>query len=233
MTGNLMPVTIDAPQIRTFHPRRGRMGTLAADALVRLWPEAGFDIDGTRKLDRERLFGRWAPLVLEIGSGMGDATITMAAADPGRDYLAADVHTPGLGHLLAQAEARGLTNVRAARGDALELLRDGIAAGELDAIHVFFPDPWPKARHHKRRIISPERVALMRGRLRDSGTLHTATDSLEYADHMLEVLARDGGLTNAYERFAPRPATRPVTKFERRGIEAGRTIADCLFIRTA
>jgi tRNA (guanine-N7-)-methyltransferase len=206
------------------------MGTLAADALVRLWPEHGFDIDG-HPFDREQLFGRRAPLVLEIGSGMGDATITMAAADPGRDYLAVDVHTPGLGTLLASAEAARLANVRAARGDALELLRDGIGPGELDAIHVFFPDPWPKARHLRRRIVSPERVALMRDRLRIGGTLHTATDWADYADGMLEVMTADPGLATAYDGFAPRPDSRPVTKFERRGAEAGRNITDCIFRR--
>jgi tRNA (guanine-N7-)-methyltransferase len=206
------------------------MGTRAADALERLWAERGFDIDG-RPFDRERIFGRRAPLVLEIGSGMGDATITMAAADPQRDYLAVDVHTPGLGHLLAQAEACEVDNVRAARGDALELLRDGIGAGTLDAIHVFFPDPWPKARHGKRRIISPERVTLMRDRLRVGGVLHTATDSADYAEHILEVLTGELGLANVYAGYAPRLETRPVTKYERRGTEAGRTIADCIFVR--
>jgi tRNA (guanine-N7-)-methyltransferase len=226
-------VTIDAPPIRTFHPRRGRMGTTQADALTRLWPTRGFDIDGTRRFDKAMSFGRRAPLVLEIGSGMGDATIAMAAADPERDYLAVDVHTPGLGSLLAKADALGLQNVHAARGDALELLRDGIDPGELDAIHIFFPDPWPKARHHKRRIIQPARVALMRDRLRIGGILHTATDWIEYAGHMLDVLTIDAGLANCYDGFAPRRPERPVTKYERRGTDAGRPIADCVFERTA
>jgi len=205
------------------------MGPTQTDALARLWPRYGFDIDGTRDFDRSA-FGRHAPLVLEIGSGMGDATITMAAADPERDYLAVDVHTPGLGNLLALAEAGGLTNVRAARGDALELLA-GLEAASVDAIHVFFPDPWPKARHHKRRIISPARVAVMRDRLRPGGVLHTATDWDDYAADMLEVLGADPGLRNRHEGYAPRPAGRPVTKYERRGVEAGRTIRDLVFTR--
>ncbi|HEY2794431.1 MAG TPA: tRNA (guanosine(46)-N7)-methyltransferase TrmB, partial [Micromonosporaceae bacterium] len=215
--------------IRTFHPRRGRIGTGAADALARLWDQQGFTIDG-RAFDRDGLFGRRAPLVLEIGSGMGDATLSMAAADPDRDYLAVDVHTPGLGALLAGAEAAGLTNIRAARGDALELLADHLGSGELDAIHLFFPDPWPKARHHKRRIISPERVALMRDRLRVGGTLHAATDWADYAADMVDVLGADPHL-----RGGPtaRPAWRPMTKYERRGIQAGRTIHDLIYIRTA
>ncbi len=209
------------------------MGTTQADALSRLWSERGFDVDETERVvfDPIAMFGRVAPLVLEIGSGMGDATITMAAADPDRDYLAVDVHTPGLGNLLAHAEESGLANVAAARGDALELLQHSLAPGTLDAIHVFFPDPWPKARHHKRRIIQPARVALMRDRLRIGGLLHTATDWPDYAEQMLEVLSADGSLLNAHEGFAPR-GERPITKYERRGTAAGRPIHDCEFIRS-
>ena len=208
------------------------MGTTQADALARLWATRGFDIDASTVFDRRALFGRTAPIVLEIGSGMGDATITMAAADPDRDYLAVDVHTPGLGSLLARAETLGLRNVRAARGDAVELLRHGIEPGSLDAIHVFFPDPWPKARHHKRRIVSPATVALMRDRLAIGGVLHTATDWADYAEQMLDVLGADAGLRNVHDGFAPRPAHRPVTKYERRGTEAGRIIRDCVFTRS-
>jgi tRNA (guanine-N7-)-methyltransferase len=209
------------------------MGTTQADALARLWADRGFDVDETGRtvFDQLALFGRTAPLVLEIGSGMGDATIAMAAVDPARDYLAVDVHTPGLGNLLAQAEAHGLRNVGAARGDALELLDRCIEPGTLDAIHVFFPDPWPKARHHKRRIIQPERVALMRDRLRIGGLLHTATDWPDYAEQMLQVLGADGSLLNAHEGYAPR-GERPITKYERRGTAAGRPIHDCEFIRS-
>ena len=222
-----------APHIRTFHPRRGRMGAVRADALARLWPEGGYDIDpaGT-PLDPVALFGRSAPLVLEIGCGMGEATAAMAAADPDRDYLAADVHTPGLANLLALAERNALGNVRAARGDAVELLRDLMKPGSLDAVHVFFPDPWPKARHHKRRIVRPEVVALIRERLVPGGLLHCATDWPPYAEQMLEVLGADPGLRNAHDGYAPRPAGRPVTKFERRALTAGREIADLVFART-
>jgi tRNA (guanine-N7-)-methyltransferase len=208
------------------------MGTTQADALVRLWLTRGLDIDAATRFDPEAVFGRQAPLVLEIGSGMGDATIAMAAADPDRDYLAVDVHTPGLGSLLAQAEALGLHNVRAARGDAVELLREGIAPGLVDAIHVFFPDPWPKARHHKRRIIGPSTVAVMRDRLTIGGLLHTATDWADYGEQMLDVLGSDPGLRNCYDGFAPGPGQRPETKYERRGLAAGRIIRDCVFTRT-
>lgn len=209
------------------------MGTTQADALARLWATRGLDIDPSTVFDRRAMFGRDAPVVLEIGSGMGDATIAMAAVDPDRDYLAIDVHTPGLGSLLAQSEALGLTNVRAARGDAVELLRHGITSGALAAIHVYFPDPWPKARHHKRRIVSPATVAMMRDRLALAGVLHTATDWADYAEQMLEVLGADPGLRNLHDGYAPRPSHRPVTKYERRGTDAGRIIRDCVFTRTA
>jgi tRNA (guanine-N7-)-methyltransferase len=209
------------------------MSPTAADALVRLWAARGFDIDETtpRDLDRGALFGRRAPLVIEIGCGMGEAMLAMAAADPERDYLGVDVHTPGLGAMLARAERDGIGNVAVARGDAVELLLHGIRPGSLDAINVFFPDPWPKARHHKRRIIRPEIVALMRDRLRPGGVLHTATDWVHYAEQMLDVLAADPGLCNTADGYAPRPGDRPLTKFERRGIAAGRSIHDLVFVR--
>jgi len=211
------------------------MSPTASDALSRLWEARGFDIDDAApaSLDRVALFGRRAPLVLEIGCGMGDATIAMAAVDPGRDYLAVDVHTPGLGTLLARAERAGLGNVAAARGDALVLLRHGVEPASLDAIHVFFPDPWPKARHHKRRIIAPEPVALMRERLRPGGVLHTATDWAGYADQMIEVLAADPELREVSAVSGERPPHRPITKYERRGIAAGREIRDFVFVRGA
>jgi tRNA (guanine-N7-)-methyltransferase len=210
------------------------MSPTAADALARLWAQRGFDIDETTpvELDRAALFGRQAPLVIEIGCGMGEATLAMAAADPGRDYLGIDVHTPGLGAMLARAEIDGIRNLAVARGDAVELLRHGIRSSSLDAIHVFFPDPWPKARHHKRRIIRPEIVALMRDRLRPGGVLHAATDWVHYAEQMLDVLMADPGLGNTADGYALRPAGRPPTKFERRGIAAGRAIHDLVFVRT-
>jgi tRNA (guanine-N7-)-methyltransferase len=230
------PPSTPAPglHIRTFHPRRGRIGSTRADALARLWPTRGYEIDPTGpRFDAAALFGRRAPLVLEIGCGMGEATAAMAAADPGRDYLGADVHTPGLANLLALAERGGLDNVRAARGDAVELLRDLLEPGALDAVHVFFPDPWPKAKHHKRRIVRPDVVALIRGRLRPGGVLHCATDWAPYAQEMLRVLTADPGLRDTHAGFAPRPAVRPVTKFERRALDAGRGVFDLVFERRA
>lgn len=222
-----------AAHIRTFHPRRGRIGAVRADALARLWPTHGFDIEpGGAPFDPAALFGRTAPLVLEIGCGMGDATAAMAAHDPGRDYLGADVHTPGLANLLAIAERDGLRNVRAARGDALELLRDLLAPGSLDAVHLYFPDPWPKTRHHKRRIVRPDAVALIGDRLRPGGTLHCATDWAEYAERMLEVLRADPALHNTVTAgYCARPAARPVTGYERRALRDGREIFDLCFVK--
>ncbi|WP_407951901.1 tRNA (guanosine(46)-N7)-methyltransferase TrmB [Plantactinospora veratri] len=229
-------------QIRTFHPRRGRLSGRHLDALDRLWSSYGLTVpipghsdNGERpaghRLDLVELFGRTAPVVLEIGSGMGDATVAMAAADPGRDYLAVEVHTPGIANLLALTERHGLTNVRIARGDALDLVRHLLPADRLDAVHVFFPDPWPKPRHHKRRLIQPGHVALLRSRLVPGGTLHCATDWPEYAESMRETLTADPELVNLHPGFAPRPAHRPVTKFERRGAAAGRPIRDLIFRR--
>jgi tRNA (guanine-N7-)-methyltransferase len=206
------------------------MGERQRDALDRLWPAYGVTI-GEQPLDPAALFGRRMPIVLEIGSGMGDATAEMAAADPDRGYLAVEVHTPGIASLLALIEAQGLTNVRIARGDALELVRHQLASNSLDAVHVFFPDPWPKARHHKRRLIQPDHVELLRSRLVSGGTLHCATDSAGYAEAMLETLTADPLLVNAYDGYAPRPAHRPLTKFEQRGIEAGRPVFDLMFRR--
>lgn len=224
---SLDPVTTHHTQITTFYPRRGRVSARHEDALTRLWPAFGVDIRGQR-LDLGHLFGRQAPVVLEIGSGMGEATVAMAAADPGRDYLAVEVFPPGLGNLLARVEEAGLANVRVARGDALDLLREMIAPEALDAIHILFPDPWPKARHHKRRLIQPDHVALLRTRLRPGGVLHCATDWPHYAAQMLEVLGADPELRGG---VVARPGHRPVTKFERRGMEAGRPITDLTFKR--
>ncbi|MET0789135.1 MAG: tRNA (guanosine(46)-N7)-methyltransferase TrmB [Cellulomonas sp.] len=242
--------------LRTFHPRRAPLGREREEALRDLWPRFGFSVHDARSpmprtsdglLDAVELFGRSAPLVLEIGSGMGETTVAMAAADPTRDYLAVEAHLPGVANLLGLVDRAGLTNVRVAHGDALDLVRTALPVAPdeparaarsphregcaLDAVHVFFPDPWPKARHHKRRLVQPSHVALLRSRLRLGGTLHCATDWVDYADAMLEVLTGDPGLENTADGFAPRPPDRPVTKFEQRGLELGHEVRDLVFRR--
>jgi len=216
------------PPIRTFHPRRGRMSARHADARAALWPAYGLTVtDGDRTpLDLAALFGRVAPVVLEIGFGMGESLATTAAADPARDHLGVEVHTPGIGNLLALVGEQGLTNVRVAHGDAMQLVHR-IAPGALDAVQVFFPDPWPKARHHKRRLIRPANVALLRDRLRPGGRLHCATDWPDYAAAMVETLDRDPGL----RRVTDGRGARPETRFERRGALAGRPITDLTYVR--
>ena len=199
------------------------------EAHTALWPRFGFTVeDGDRTpLDLPALFGRTKPVVLEIGFGMGESLAAMAAADPGRDHLGVEVHTPGIGNLLALVREQGLANVRVARGDAMELVHK-ISPGTLDAVHVFFPDPWPKARHHKRRLIRPDNVALLCDRLRPGGLLHCATDWPHYAAAMTETMEADPGLVVVGDDRAGRPAT----KFERRGTAAGRQITDLRYART-
>jgi tRNA (guanine-N7-)-methyltransferase len=219
-------------RIRSFTPRRSRVTNAQRDALERLWPRWGLEVDGRGRLDLDALFdGR--PVVLEIGFGMGEATAEMAAADPGTGILAVDVHTPGQGNLLRLAELRGLTNVRVANGDALILLREMLAPATLAGIRVFFPDPWPKKRHHKRRIIQPEFVELAASRLVPGGTLHCATDWEPYAESMLEVLTAGPWLVNTVPGggYAPRPAHRPLTRFERQGLAKGHVVHDLVFAR--
>lgn len=209
--------------------------------MATLWPSLGFSVHDDAEgappltaagtLDLPALFGRRAAVVVEIGSGMGEAVAAMAEADPARDYLAVEAHLPGIAHLLGLVDAHGLTNVRVAHGDALDLLRRRVPEEALDAVHIFFPDPWPKAKHHKRRIIAPVHVALLRSRLTPGGTLHCATDWAPYAAVMLETLTADPELVNAHDGFAPRPAHRPLTKFERRGLALGHEIADVVVTR--
>ena len=230
IVGDVMSETAAHPPIRTFHPRRGRMSARHADAHAALWPRVGLTvIDGDRTpLDLGELFGRDMPVVLEIGFGMGESLAATAAADPGRGYLGVEVHTPGIGNLLALIgeNGNGVGNVRVAHGDAMELVHR-IAPAGLDAVHVFFPDPWPKARHHKRRLIRPDNVALLRERLRPGGVLHCATDWPGYAEVMAATLDADPGLRSLDRERAYRPPTR----FESRGTRAGRPIVDLRYTR--
>jgi len=182
-------------------------------------------------LDFAEIFGRVAPVVAEVGFGMGETTARIAAANPGNDYLAIEVHGPGVGSLLKRIDEGGLTNVRIIQHDAVDVLKHMIPASSLAAIHVFFPDPWPKKRHHKRRLLQAAFVELAASRLAPGGILHVATDWQEYAQHVLEVLDASRDLANTAAGFAPRPAWRPETKFERRGLALGHGVWDLVFER--
>jgi tRNA (guanine-N7-)-methyltransferase len=221
-------------RIRSFRPRRGRVTAGQDEALRRLWHTWGLDIDGRQVLDLGKLFGDPdMPVVLEIGFGMGEATAQMAAADPGTGILAADVHTPGQGNLLRLAERNGLSNIRVANGDAIILLHEMLEPAALAGLRVYFPDPWPKKRHHKRRLIQPEFVELAASRLRSGALVHCATDWEPYAEQMLEVLSASSELENTQPGggYAPRPDFRPLTKFESAGLQKGHVVHDLLFVR--
>ncbi|MEU1822695.1 tRNA (guanosine(46)-N7)-methyltransferase TrmB [Streptomyces abikoensis] len=223
-------------RIRSFQPRRSRVTTGQGEALRRLWPKWGLDIDGLSKLDLGELFGDpRLPVVLEIGFGMGEATAKMAAADPGTGILACDVHTPGQGNLLNLAEQNGLDNIRVANGDAIILLREMLVPDALAGLRVYFPDPWPKKRHHKRRLIQPEFLALAATRIAPGGLLHCATDWEPYAEQMLEVLTASPDFENTQPDggYAPRPEFRPLTRFEGQGLDKGHVVHDLLFRRRA
>ena len=182
-------------------------------------------------LDFEQLFGRRAPTGLEIGFGMGETTVQIAGARPETNFLGIEVHSPGVGSALRQVQTRQLSNVRVIQHDAVEVVRDMIAPQSLHGIHVFFPDPWPKKRHHKRRLLQPEFVTELARRLEPAGYLHVATDWQAYAEHILEVLSAETLLENTARQYAPRPPYRPQTKFEARGLKLGHGVWDVIFRR--
>jgi tRNA (guanine-N7-)-methyltransferase len=216
--------------IRSYVLRQGRTSPAQQRALDTLYARHGL-LYAPHPIDPAALFGRRAPLVLEIGSGMGESTAAIAAAQPGSDFIAVEVHGPGVGSLLNRIETEGLTNLRVIRHDAVEVLEHMIADASLAGLHLFFPDPWPKKRHHKRRLVQPAFIALAARRLAPGGYLHVATDWPEYAEQILEVLSREPLLQNAAAGFAPRPAHRPLTKFEQRGLALGHPVRDVLFRR--
>ncbi|HCA26671.1 MAG TPA: tRNA (guanosine(46)-N7)-methyltransferase TrmB [Betaproteobacteria bacterium] len=216
--------------IRSFVLRQGRISPAQARALDGLWPRYGVPY-AEASLDLERLFGRAAPKILEIGFGMGEATAQIARAYPENDYLGVEVHGPGVGSLLKQAAAEELTNVRVIRHDAMEVVRHMLAPASLDGAHIFFPDPWHKKRHHKRRLIQPALAALLADRLKPGGYVHAATDWQDYAEHILAVFTAEPKLANAAAGYAPRPAYRPRTKFEQRGLRLGHGVWDIVFRR--
>jgi tRNA (guanine-N7-)-methyltransferase len=225
-----MPTEVQYHAIRSFVLRTGRLGTGQQKALEELGPRFVLPYR-SEALDLSAAFGREARHVLEIGFGMGQATAEIARNHPETDYLGVEVHTPGVGALLKLVGEQGLSNLRIVQHDAVEVLRHMIPQAGLDGIHIFFPDPWHKKRHHKRRLIQPAFAELLASRLKPGGYLHLATDWQDYAEQMLAVLAANPHLRNSAEGFAPRPEHRPLTKFEQRGLRLGHGVWDLVFLR--
>jgi tRNA (guanine-N7-)-methyltransferase len=216
--------------VRSFVLRQGRVSNAQQRAWDTLFPKFGIPY-AEAPLDAPALFGRSAPLILEIGSGMGETSVAIAKAHPDSDYIAIEVHLPGVGSLLKAIDEEGLNNLKVIRHDAVDVLEKMVPDGSLAGLHVFFPDPWPKKRHNKRRIIQPPMVALAASKLAPGGYLHLATDWQAYAEHMLEVLRAEPLLGNTAEAYAPRPVYRPETKFESRGLKLGHGVWDLVFRR--
>lgn len=214
--------------IRSFVLRQGRVSSAQRRACDTLMPKYGIPFT-PRLLDLERIFGRSAPIFLEIGFGMGETTAAIAKAHPENDYLAIEVHTPGVGSLLKQIEEFGLKNIRIIQQDVVEALLHLLSPECLDGVHIFFPDPWPKARHHKRRLIQREFITLLCRHLKQGGYIHAATDWQDYAEQILEVLSGEPLLANVVTDYASRPEYRPVTKFEQRGLRLGHSVWDLVF----
>jgi tRNA (guanine-N7-)-methyltransferase len=216
--------------IRSYVLRQGRTTAAQQRAVEALYPKYGIPY-AEALIDARAVFGRVAPLVIEIGSGMGETTLEIAAADPATDFIAIEVHGPGVGSLLRGIESAGLTNLRVIRHDAIDVLEHMIADMSLAGIHVFFPDPWPKKRHHKRRLMQPAFAALTARKLAPGGLLHAATDWPDYAAQILAVLSAEPLLENTAAGYAPRPERRPRTKFELRGERLGHPVHDLVFRR--
>jgi tRNA (guanine-N7-)-methyltransferase len=217
--------------IRSYVLRAGRLGPGQRRALAQWGPQFMLPF-GPQAIDFARVFKRRAPVVLEIGFGMGAATTQIAQALPDLDFIGVEVHEPGVGALLKRIGELGLTNLRIVQHDAVEVLRSMIAPASLHGVHLFFPDPWHKAKHHKRRLVQAAWVAEVATRLAPGGYLHCATDWEPYAQQMLAVLGHEPALVNTAQGFAPRPAYRPLTKFEARGLQLGHGVWDLVFRRT-
>ena len=216
--------------IRSFVLRQGRISNAQQRAYDTLLPKFGIPYS-PQTIDLDRIFGRRAPKVLEIGFGMGETTAAIAAQHPENDYLGIDVHTPGVGSLLKALADRGLANVRIIQHDAVEVLQDMIAPAAFDAVHIFFPDPWPKKRHHKRRLIQAPLVSMLCERMKPGAYIHVATDWQDYAEQVLAVMSAEPQLENTVQDYAPRPDYRPQTKFEIRGLRLGHGVWDVIFRR--
>jgi tRNA (guanine-N7-)-methyltransferase len=218
--------------IRSFVRRAGRITPSQQRALRELWPAIGVEFSES-PLDFEALFGRLAPVVLEIGFGNGETLVEQARATPGHDFLGIEVHEPGVGHCLLKASEAGVKNLRIIRRDAIEVLKLQVPPGSLSRVNLYFPDPWPKKRHHKRRIVQTSFLDIVADRLQAGGTLHIATDWSKYAEHIDETLAAHPRFECAERREhnGDRALDRPRTKFERRGLRHGHRICDWRFVR--
>ncbi|MBN7819317.1 tRNA (guanosine(46)-N7)-methyltransferase TrmB [Bowmanella yangjiangensis] len=221
-------------KIRSFVKREGRLTKGQARAIEANWSSMGLSVDNGM-LDFSQVFGRQAPVVLEIGFGMGKSLVEMAAAEPDKDFIGIEVHRPGIGACLADAEAAGIKNLRVFEHDAVEVLAQCIPDASLARMQLYFPDPWHKSRHHKRRIVQPEFAQKVRQKLAIGGVWHMATDWENYAEHMLEVMSQAEGYKNqsASQDYVPRPDFRPLTKFEQRGHRLGHGVWDLMFERIA
>lgn len=217
-------------KVRSFVLREGRLTAGQQKALDALWPRFGLE-RAAGVLDAQQVFGRDAPRVLEIGYGMGHSLVQMAAAEPDKDFIGIEVHRPGVGALLMAIEESGVTNLRSYCDDAVEILEQCIADASLSRVQLYFPDPWHKKKHHKRRIVQPAWVQLVQRKLAPGGVLHMATDWQDYADHMLAVMQAENGWQNlaSDQTYVPRPDWRPETKFERRGARLGHGVWDLLY----
>ncbi len=217
--------------IRSYVLRQGRMSPAQTRAYDELGPAFSLPY-APGVIDYKNVFGRQAPTVVEIGFGMGESTAAIAGLMPDHNFIGIEVHSPGVGALLKLIAEQQLTNLRIVQHDAVEVLKHMIADGSLHGLHIFFPDPWPKKRHHKRRLIQPELVRLLTSKLQDGGYVHLATDWEEYAHHMLEVLGGEPGLVNTASGFAPRPVYRGTSGFERKGLAKGHDVWDLVFRRS-
>ncbi|PHM64394.1 tRNA -N7-methyltransferase TrmB [Xenorhabdus stockiae] len=219
-------------RVRSFVRRQGRLTARQQHALDNVWPNMGVDYQPALQ-DMAELFGRDAPVVLEIGFGMGTSLVTMASQNPEKNFFGIEVHAPGVGACLASAEDENISNLRVMCHDAIEVLENMIPEQGLEMVQLFFPDPWHKARHNKRRIVQPAFAQMIRNKLKIGGVFHMATDWQPYAEHMLEVMSEAEGYRNISESndYVPRPDSRPVTKFEMRGHRLGHGVWDLMFER--
>lgn len=238
-TNSELPVNEDQQEkpaymrkIRSFVLREGRLTKGQQQALETYWPDFGLEYQ-PQLIDLTQVFSRDAHRVLEIGFGMGKSLVEMAAAAPEKDFIGIEVHKPGVGACLGEIAAQGLTNLRLFEHDAVEVLNHCIADNSLDTVQLFFPDPWHKKRHHKRRIVQPEFVQAIRKKLKTGGVFHMATDWENYAEHMLEVMSAAEGFANLSQtkNYVERPEHRPLTKFEKRGQRLGHGVWDLMFER--